>query len=110
LVAREQSSGALLLLLGSIAVGMGVVRALMALLREPTPGYVGSEIVEEIEAAAKSEDDQEQEQPEREPRLAAAIIIASLIVCLVLGVLPHLHTNVIRQVAESYTFFDLVSR
>lgn len=106
LIAREQVSGALLLLLASVAVGIGVVRALMALLREPLPGYMGSEIVEEIEAAAKSKEDTEKKPSEREPRLAAAMIIVSLIICLILGALPHLHTGVIQQVAESYTFFN----
>jgi formate hydrogenlyase subunit 3/multisubunit Na+/H+ antiporter MnhD subunit len=106
LIAREQVSGALLLLLASVAVGIGVVRALMALLREPLPGYMGSEIVEEIEAAAKSKEETEKKPSEREPRLAAAMIIVSLIICLILGALPHLHMDVIRQVAESYTFFN----
>jgi formate hydrogenlyase subunit 3/multisubunit Na+/H+ antiporter MnhD subunit len=109
LLAREQAAGAMLLLVASIVIGIGVVRALMALLREPTPGYVGSEIVEEIEAAARSKEEVEDTSQEREPRLAAAMIIASLVFCLVLVLWPQLHTTIIRQVAENYTFLDLLS-
>jgi formate hydrogenlyase subunit 3/multisubunit Na+/H+ antiporter MnhD subunit len=107
LVAREQAAGAVLLLLAGVAVGIGVVRALMALLREPTPEYVGSEIVEAIEAASKSEEGKKT--PEREPRLAAAIIIAGLVLCLALGLVPQFHTSIIKQVAESYTFLGVIS-
>lgn len=103
LVAREQISSAVLLLLAGAAVGTGVVRALKALVTEPTPEYVGSEIVEEIEAAARSKEEQE-EPREREPRVAAAMIIVSLILCLILALAPQIHTSVIQQVAESYTF------
>lgn len=106
LIAREQVSGSLLLLLAAVAVGIGVVRALMALLREPTPDYVGSEIVEAIEAASKSKEATEEKSPEREPRLAAAIIIASLLLCLALGLWPQLHTDIIKQLVESYTFLS----
>jgi formate hydrogenlyase subunit 3/multisubunit Na+/H+ antiporter MnhD subunit len=107
LVARNQTSGALLLLLASLAVGIGVLRALAALLREPVPEYVGSEIVEEIEAAAKSREEPIETPPEREPRIAAIMIIASLIFCIILGVMPHLHTTIIEQAAQNYTFFNL---
>lgn len=109
LVAREQVGGAVLLVLASVAVGIGVIRALMALLQQPTPGYVGSEIVEEIEAAARSKKEEEAKPREREPRLAAAIIIAGLVFCLFLALWPQFHTDVIQQVAESYTFLDLLS-
>ncbi len=105
-IAGEQASGAVLLLLSSVAVGIGVARALMALLREPLPGYRGSEIVEAIEAAARSKEEAGAKPPEREPRLAAAIIIVSLTVSIILGVAPHIHMDVIQQVSESYTFFD----
>jgi formate hydrogenlyase subunit 3/multisubunit Na+/H+ antiporter MnhD subunit len=104
LVAREQVSGAVLLLLGSVAVGIGVIRALIALLREPAPDYVGSEIVKEIEAAARSREEVEQKPLDREPRLAAAMIIAALILCLILVLQPGIHTSIIQRVAESYTF------
>jgi formate hydrogenlyase subunit 3/multisubunit Na+/H+ antiporter MnhD subunit len=109
LVAREQVTGALLILLASLAVGIGVIRALLALLREPTPGYVGSDVVEEIEAVAQSKDEEDGKTPEREPRLAAAIIIISLIFCLVLVLVPQYHTSVIQQAVESYSFLDLIS-
>jgi formate hydrogenlyase subunit 3/multisubunit Na+/H+ antiporter MnhD subunit len=104
LLAREQVSGALLLLLGSLAVGVGVVRALMALLQEPAPGYVGSDIVKEIEAAAKSKEGVEQKPLDRESRLAAIMIIAALVLCLILVLWPQIHTSVIQQVVDSYTF------
>jgi formate hydrogenlyase subunit 3/multisubunit Na+/H+ antiporter MnhD subunit len=104
LLAREQVSGALLLLLGSLAVGVGVVRALMALLQEPAPGYVGSDIVKEIEAAARSKEGVEQKPLDRESRLAAIMIVAALILCLILVLWPQIHTSVIQQVVESYTF------
>jgi len=109
LLAREQVSGALLLLLASVAVGIGVVRALLALLREPIPEYVGSEIVEAIEAAARPKQDEGEKPPEREPRLAAVLIIASLIFCLILALWPQIHTDIIKQVAENYTFFESLS-
>jgi multicomponent Na+:H+ antiporter subunit D len=109
LVAREQVGGAILLVLASVLVGIGLIRALMALLREPMPEYVGSEIVEEIEAAARAQDEEEEKPREREPRAAAAVIILSLIFCLILALWPHFHTDVIQQVAESYTFLDLLS-
>jgi multicomponent Na+:H+ antiporter subunit D len=107
LVAREQVGGALLLVLASVLVGIGVVRAVMALLRQPAPDYVGSEIVEEIEAAARPKEEQEEKPREREPRLAAAFIIVSLVFCLIFTLWPQFHTDVIRQVVESYTFPDL---
>jgi formate hydrogenlyase subunit 3/multisubunit Na+/H+ antiporter MnhD subunit len=107
LVAREQVAGAALLLLASVAVATGVLRGLLALLREPAPGYVGSEVLEAIEASKSKE---RVEKPrEREPRLAAAIIIAGLVLCLALGIVPQLHTEVIQRVAESYTFLGLIS-
>jgi formate hydrogenlyase subunit 3/multisubunit Na+/H+ antiporter MnhD subunit len=109
LVAREQTSGALILILASVVVGISVVRAVMALLREPTPGYVGSEIVEEIEAAAKAQEEVEEKPPEPESRLVVAMIIAGLIFCLILVLWPQLHTSIIRQAADSYTFIDLFS-
>jgi formate hydrogenlyase subunit 3/multisubunit Na+/H+ antiporter MnhD subunit len=65
--------------------------------------------VKEIEAAAKAKEETEEKTPEREPRLAAAIIILSLVFCLILAFWPQLHTDVIRQVAENYTFFHLAS-
>jgi formate hydrogenlyase subunit 3/multisubunit Na+/H+ antiporter MnhD subunit len=106
LVARTNVGGALLLLLASVAVGIGVVRALMALLREPKPEYVGSELVKEIEAAhAKGK--VEEKPLEREPRLAAGMIIFGLILSLVLAFYPQIHTSLIERVAENYTFFDL---
>lgn len=107
LVARESAGGAIFLLLAAVAVGTGVVRALWALLREPTPDYVGSEVVAEIEA--KSKEDEEEEPPEREPRLASIIIIAGLLLCLALGLWPQLHMGVIKQVTESYTFLGAIS-
>jgi formate hydrogenlyase subunit 3/multisubunit Na+/H+ antiporter MnhD subunit len=109
LIAREQAGGAILLVLASVLVGIGVVRALMALLRQPTPGYVGSEIVEEIEAAAQPVEEVEEKPREREPRLAAAIIVFSLVFCLVLVLWPQIHTDIIQQAVESYSFLDLVS-
>ena len=109
LVAREQVGGAILLVLASVAVGIGVVRALAALLQQPTPDYVGSEIVEEIEAAARTEEKAEEKPREREPRLAAAIIVASLVFCLFLALWPQFHTDVIHQVVEGYTFLDFLS-
>jgi hypothetical protein len=81
----------------------------MALLRQPTPDYVGSEIVEEIEAAAKSKEDVEETPREREPRLAAAIIAASLVFCLVLVLWPQFHTDVIQQAVDSYGFLDFLA-
>jgi energy-converting hydrogenase B subunit F len=109
LVAREQVGGAILLVLASVLVGIGVVRALMALLREPTPEYVGSEIVEEIEAAARAEEEEDEKPREREPRAAAAVIVLSLVFFLILALWPHFHMGVIQQVAESYTFLNLLS-
>jgi formate hydrogenlyase subunit 3/multisubunit Na+/H+ antiporter MnhD subunit len=112
-IASQSLSGqtsAVLLLLASAAIGIGVVRALIALLREPTPEYVGSEIVEAIEAASKPKQEQKDKLPEPEPRLATAIIIAGLIFCLALGLVPQFHTRVISQVARSYTFLDLIPR
>lgn len=109
LVAREQAGGAILLLLTSVAVSTGVVRALMATLREPRPEYVGSEILEAIEAASKSAEEEDAKPPEREPRLAAIIIIAGLLLCLVLGIWPQLYTGVIQQAAANYTFLGMIS-
>lgn len=109
LIAREQPAGAMLLLLAGVAVGVGVVRALMALLREPTPEYVGSEILEAIEAASKSQEQEGEKTREREPRLAAIIIIAGLVLCLGLGLWPQFHTSIIKQVVENYTFLGVVS-
>jgi formate hydrogenlyase subunit 3/multisubunit Na+/H+ antiporter MnhD subunit len=109
LLAREQAGGAMIVILASAVVGVSVVRALLALLREPAPGYVGSEIVEEIEAAAKPEQEEEEPPPEPEPRLAVVMIAASLVLCLVLVIWPQIHTNVIQQAVESYTFLDLLS-
>ena len=104
LIAREQASGALILLLASVAVGIGVARALVALLQEPTPEYVGSEIVEEIEAAGKSQAEEEEKPHDREPRLVAVMIIATLIIFLIFTLFPQIHTSVIKDVAESYSF------
>ena len=104
LVAREQVAGALLLLGSSVVVGVGVVRALMALLQEPAPEYVGSEIVAEIEAAARAGVEIEKKPREREPRLAVAMIAASLLFFLLLALLPQIHTDIIEHVADSYTF------
>jgi multicomponent Na+:H+ antiporter subunit D len=109
LVAREQAGGALVLLMASVAVGIGVVRALMALLREPASEYVGSEIVEEIEAAVKGEEVEGQKAPERESRLTVAVILFGLAVCLILLLFPQLHAEIIRQAAENYTFFANLS-
>jgi formate hydrogenlyase subunit 3/multisubunit Na+/H+ antiporter MnhD subunit len=110
LVAREQISGAILVVLASALVGIGVIRSLMALLREPMPEYVGSEIVEEIEAAARSQEAEEEKPREREPRLAAAIIIMGLVVCLFLAFWPQFHTDIIQQAVESYSFLELSFR
>ncbi len=107
LVARQQAGGALLLLLASIGVCIGVLRGTLALLRQPAPGYVGSEIVEAIEAARQSEE--KLPSREGEPRLAALIIIAGLILCIALGLFPQFHTHITRQVADSFTFLDLIS-
>jgi len=107
LVARESTAGAIFLLLAAMAVGIGVVRALQALFREPAPDYVGSEIVAEIEA--KSKEGEVQEPPEREPRLASAIIIVGLGLCLALGLWPQLHMGIIKQVTEGYTFLSSIS-
>jgi hypothetical protein len=109
LIARQNVAGAALLLLASVAVGIGVVRALLALLREPEPEYVGSEVVEEIEATAKPDRDVEEQAREPEPRLAAVIIMGGLVLCLVLLLWPQLHTGVIEQVVENYTFFGALS-
>jgi formate hydrogenlyase subunit 3/multisubunit Na+/H+ antiporter MnhD subunit len=109
LIAREQAGGALLLLLASVAVSIGVVRALIALMREPVPEYLGSEIVEAIEAASRSKEEEEEKTPEREPRLAAVIIMAGLILCLALGLLPQFHAEIIQQVTMNYTFIGLIS-
>jgi hypothetical protein len=75
-------------------------------LHEPSPDYVGSEIVAAIEAAKAKE---EEKPPEREPRLAAVIIIAGLVICLALGLWPQLHMGFIKQVTESYTFLGAIS-
>jgi formate hydrogenlyase subunit 3/multisubunit Na+/H+ antiporter MnhD subunit len=106
LVAREHAGGAIFLLLATVMVGIGVVRALLALVQEPAPDYVGSEIVAAIEAARSKA---EEKPPEREPRLAALIIIAGLAICLALGLWPQLHMGVIKQVTESYTFLGAIS-
>jgi multicomponent Na+:H+ antiporter subunit D len=109
LIAREQTTGAALLLLASVAVGTGIIRALLALLREPPPEYVGSEIVEEIEAATKLKEEAKKKRPEREPRLAAAIIFAALLFCLFLGLWPQFHTDIIEQVTETYSYLKVIS-
>ncbi len=109
LIARQNVAGAVLLLLASVAVGIGIVRALVALLREPEPEYVGSEIVEEIEATAKPDREVEERPREPEPRLATIIIMGSLVLCVVLVLWPQLHTGVIEQVVENYTFFGVLS-
>lgn len=109
LLAREQAGGAMIVILASVVVGVSIVRALMALLREPAPGYVGSEIVEEIEAAAKPDQEEEKPPPEPEPRLAVVMIAASLMLCLVLVIWPQIHTDVIQRAVETYTFLDLLS-
>jgi len=109
LLAREQVSGAMIVILASAVVGISIVRALMALLREPAPGYVGSEIVEEIEAAAKSEEAIEKPLPEPEPRLAVVMIAVSLVLCLVLVIWPQIHTTVIQRAVDTYTFLDLLA-
>jgi formate hydrogenlyase subunit 3/multisubunit Na+/H+ antiporter MnhD subunit len=105
LIAREQSFGALLLLVASVAVGIGVLRGLVALLRDPPAEYVGSEILESLE----TEPPEEKDVREREPRLAAGLIIAGLVFCLALGLWPQLHTAVTEQAAASYTFIELIS-
>ncbi|MBN1815061.1 MAG: hypothetical protein JXA14_24720 [Anaerolineae bacterium] len=109
LLAHERTLGAVLLLLSSAAVGIGIVRAFNALLREPKPEYVGSEIVEAIEAAAKGKDRMAQKLPEPESRLTIAFIIAGLALCLILGLWPQLYTGIIQQVAGNYDFFGLIS-
>jgi formate hydrogenlyase subunit 3/multisubunit Na+/H+ antiporter MnhD subunit len=106
LVARQEPVGGVVLLLASVVVGIGVVRALLSLLSEPEPDYVGSEVVGEIEAAAHPDEAPEQQKREREPRLATLIIIAALVFSLLLGVWPQLHTSVIQQAAANYHFFD----
>jgi multicomponent Na+:H+ antiporter subunit D len=110
LVARQDPVGAVVLLLASVVVSIGVVRALLSLLSEPEQDYVGSEVVGEIEAAAHADKPPEKPKREREPRLAATIIIAALLFSLLLGVWPQLHTSVIQQAAANYHFFDTTAR
>jgi hypothetical protein len=81
----------------------------MALLRETTPEYVGSETVEEIEAAAQSREEEAKKPRARESRLTVAFIIVSLVFCLVLSLWPQVHTSVIEQAARSYTVFEVGS-
>jgi formate hydrogenlyase subunit 3/multisubunit Na+/H+ antiporter MnhD subunit len=107
LLARESAAGAAFVLLAGVGVSIGVVRALLALLSEPVQDYVGSDIVAAIEA--RSKEGEVEKIPEREPRIATAIIIAGLALCLALGLWPQLHMGVIKQVTESYTFLDVIS-
>jgi multicomponent Na+:H+ antiporter subunit D len=109
LVARQQPRGGVLLLVASVAVSIGVLRALASLLSEADRDYVGSEVIEEIEAAARSEEEIEGVDREREPRLVVAIIVVSLVFFLILGLAPQLHTDVIQEVMTNYTFFGNLS-
>jgi formate hydrogenlyase subunit 3/multisubunit Na+/H+ antiporter MnhD subunit len=102
------AAGATFLLLSSVAVGIGVLRALLALLQEPKRGYVGSEIVMAIEAAARPPK-AEPKPPEHESRLLTCLIIASLIFCLLLGLAPQLPMEIIKPVASSYTFLNAIT-
>ncbi len=103
LIARHQAGGAVLLLIASAGVTIGIARALMALLREPEPGYVGSEIVEEIETAHRREPPPE---PEPEPRLAVVMIVVALVVCIGWGLAPQFHAGIVQRVAQSYSFLS----
>jgi hypothetical protein len=76
----------------------------MALVQEPTPEYVGSEVVEEIEAAGKSQAEAEEKPREREPRLAVIMIIVTLVIFMILALFPQIHTSVIETVTASYNF------